>query len=263
MTGLSCYFKGEITMSKIIFINAPESIYDCKFLQIGEHQIRLEFDSNIPEPSIYLSGCYLVNEWNSSLIQTHREDYKYLYRTYDEHPNIIELCNDNIPYNEPDDVIPPIDPYVPTLDEVKSSKISELSKTCNSLITTGIDVEIDGVTEHFSYNDEDQTNIKELFDIVIQTNSPMYYHQDNGSCKLYSAEQIINLYITEVTNKMHHTTYFNQLKMYIKSLNDADDVSAIVYGDKLQGVYLETYNNAMLQAKENVELLLQNRRTVI
>lgn len=250
-------------MSKIIFINAPESIFDCKFSQIGEHQIRLEFNSDIPEPNVYLSGCYLINEHNHSLIQTCRKDYTYLYRIYDEYPKIIELCNDNMPYSEPDGIIIPIKPYMPTLDEAKSTKIAELSKTCNTLIIDGVDVKMDGVTEHFSYNDEDQTNIKELFDIVMQTNSPMYYHQDNGGCRLYSAGQIINLYVTEVTNKMHHTTYFNQLKMYIKSLNNVDAVSSVSYGDELQGIYLETYNNAMLQAKESVETLLQNRATTL
>ena len=168
-----------------------------------------------------------------------------------------------MPYSEPDGIVIPIEPYMPTLDEAKSTKIAELSKTCNALIIDGVDVKMDGITEHFSYNDEDQTNIKELFDIVMQTNSPMYYHQNNGGCRLYSAEQIINLYVTEVTNKMHHTTYFNQLKMYIKSLNDIDTVSSVAYGDKLQGIYLETYNNAMLQAKESVETLLQNRATAL
>ena len=51
--------------------------------------------------------------------------------------------------------------------------------------------------------------------------------------------------------------------MYIKSLNDIDAVSSVAYGDELQGIYLETYNNAMLQAKESVETLLQNRATAL
>ena len=263
MTGLPHYFRRNYNMSKIIFINAPESIYDCNFSQIGEHQIRLEFNSEIPKPNVYLSGFHLINEHNHSLIQTYREDYTYLYRIYDEYPKTIELCNDNMPYRAHDNIIPPTEPHMPTLDEAKSIKIAELSRTCNALITNGVDMEIDGVAEHFSYNDEDQTNIKELFDIVMQTNSPMYYHQNNGGCRLYSAEQIINLYVTEVTNKMHHTTYFNQLKMYIKSLNDIDTVSSVAYGDKLQGIYLETYNNAMLRAKESVETLLRNRAAAL
>lgn len=253
-------------MSKIIFINNPSVIYDCEFSQIGENQIRLEFESNLPEQDVLLSGCYLVNEWNNKLIQTDRKDYVYLYRTYENKP-IIELCNDNVPYieneTETPDVLEQPDLYEPTLDEIKTSKISELSKICNQSIVYGVDIDIDGETEHFSYTDEDQTNIKELFDIVVQTNKPMYYHSDNEGCRLYTVEQIINLYIAEVTNKMHHTTYFNQLRMYIGSLNNEEAISSITYGDKLQGEFLETYNNAMLQAQENVETLLQNRQSII
>ena len=62
LTGLPHYFRRNYNMSKIIFINAPESIYDCNFSQIGEHQIRLEFNSEIPKPNVYLSGFRLINE---------------------------------------------------------------------------------------------------------------------------------------------------------------------------------------------------------
>jgi len=250
-------------MSKVIFIKNPETIYTCDFTQIGENQIRLIFESDLPSQDIYLSGCYLVNEWNPLLIQTNRDDYIYVYRKYDDAPNIIELCNNNVPYIENKTDIPDLEQYTPTLTQVKSTKISELSLICNKMIIHGIDIEIDGIQEHFSYTDEDQRNIKELFDIVLQTNNSMYYHSDNEGCKLYSVEQIISLYIAEVTNKMHNTIYFNQLKMYIESLDDANDISSIVYGSELSGKYLDTYNNAMLKAKENIELLLQNRQQII
>ena len=251
-------------MSKLIFMHNPEVIYDCEFSQIGENQIRLNFfESNLPDQDIFLSGCCLVNEWNNKLIQTDRKDYIYLYRTYENEPAVIELCNNNVPYVASIEAEIPdfdqVEPYKPTLDEIKALKISELSKICNQSIVYGVDIEINGKTEHFSYAEEDQTNIKEMFDIVMQTNKPMYYHSDNEGCKLYSVEQIINLYIAEVTNKMHHTTYFNQIKMYIESLNDADVIYSIVYGFELRDEFLETYKNAMLQAKENVETLLQDR----
>ena len=102
--------------------------------------------------------------------------------------------------------------------------------------------------EHFSYNEEDQVNIKELFDLAIQTNVPMYYHPDGASCKLYTVEQIVSIYTTNVTNKMHHITYFNQLKLYVNSLKTSEDVETVTYGDELTGDYLKTYNNAMEQA---------------
>ncbi len=248
-------------MSKLIFMNNPEKIYTCNFSQIGKNQIRLIFDSeDIPSKKVYLSGCCLVNEWNPELIQANREDYKYLYRKYDNDSNIIELCNNNMPYI--DNGIN-IAEYTPTLEEIKKTKISEFSRICNQMITNGVDIDIDGNPEHFSYTDEDQRNIKELFDIALQTNNSMYYHSNNGWCKLYSAEQIINLYISEVTNKIHHTTYFNQIKMYVESLDDKDIIFNITYGTELPREYSETYNNAMLKAIESLDLLLQNRQQIL
>ena len=92
--------------------------------------------------------------------------------------------------------------YVPTLDEVKASKIAELSSACQAAIENGVDIEVDGVTEHFSYkSSEDQSNIKELFDTVATTGLAVFYHCDGGDCKLYTPEQIFNLYGSCALNK--------------------------------------------------------------
>lgn len=86
-------------MSKIIFIQEPDFIYDCDFTQIGTNQVRLKFKNIKPSKEVLLSGFDIVNEYNK-YIQTRREDYIYLYRTYEDE-NIVELCNDNSTYIEP------------------------------------------------------------------------------------------------------------------------------------------------------------------
>lgn len=86
-------------MSKIIFTKEPLVIYDCDFLQFGSNQVRLSFINNVPNEEAILSGFNIVNEHNGH-IQTIREDYKYLYREYDD-KKIIELCNNNIPWVKP------------------------------------------------------------------------------------------------------------------------------------------------------------------
>ena len=116
--------------------------------------------------------------------------------------------------------------------------------------------DIDEKIEHFSYNDEDQVNIKELFDLAVQTNVPLYYHADGESCKLYTVDQIVSIYTINAVNKMHHITYFNQLKMYIDSLETIDEIEIINYGDELTGEYLNTYNEAMSQANVGLTTLL-------
>ena len=145
----------------------------------------------------------------------------------------------------------------------KINKISECNKICNQMIVNGIDVEIDGVVEHFSCKEEDQMNIKELFDLSGQTNVPMYYHSDGGNCKAYTTEQIISIYATACANKNHHTTYFNQLRQYINSLETLEEIEAVVYGQELPNEYIETYNGAMTQAQLVLETLLAKRAALL
>ena len=82
-------------MSKIVFINEPNTIYDGHFSQIGEHQVRLIFTDNVPNKKVLLSGFNLVNEYNG-VVQTERPGYIYIYRTYEDNAKQIELCDDII-----------------------------------------------------------------------------------------------------------------------------------------------------------------------
>lgn len=88
-------------MSKIVFLNEPEKVYDGTFLQIGKNQVRLIFTSEVPSKKILVSGFNLVNEHNGR-VQTIRTDYIYIYRTYEDNSSMVELCNDNVPYVTPE-----------------------------------------------------------------------------------------------------------------------------------------------------------------
>lgn len=184
------------------------------------------------------------------------KDFNTVYRIEEQ---TVILSNDGSIYMDPVEPDPqPIPEYVPTLEEVRTSKISELSTICNEMITNGVSMDLDGdgESENYSYRTEDQTNIKDAFDLALQTGLCIPYHANNGGCILYPANQIIDLYISQKTNLTHHTTYFNQLKMYIMSLEDKEIINAINYGDELTGEYLDAYNIAMAQAKAVIDALL-------
>ena len=217
---------------------------------------KLSFSENsLPNETILLSGFFEINEHNL-IEQSDFSDMKYIYQKIDDLTYV--LTNDeNDVYIEPEILDEDYPDYVPTVDEIRAMKISNLSSICSKQIINGVDINIDGVWEHFSYAEEDQTNIKELFDLAVQTNIPMYYHSNGNSCKLYTVDQIIAIYSTAAMNKMHHTTYFNQLKMYLQSLDEVDDIKDIEYGYELTGEYLDTYNAAMEQAKTGMETLLK------
>lgn len=236
--------------------NEDEEPLNCTAIDHNNNLVTIIFNNNRPnDNSVITSGYKLLNPCENFEDMTGDIylGYTTLYRDIDE--NTVILSNDGSVYVEPE-AIPEPEPYVPTLEEVKTSKIQSLSSTCKQMIINGVDVEIDGTVEHFSYDEEDQVNIKELFDLAMQTKVPLYYHADGESCKLYTVEQIVNIYTTNATNKMHHITYFNQLKLYVNTLETNEDVESVNYGDELTGEYLKTYNDAMVQANVGLTTLL-------
>lgn len=129
-------------------------------------------------------------------------------------------------------------------EELANSKIQELSSKCQEAITNGI--ELNG--EHFSYTLTDQNNISNIFQLAMSTGLSVPYHADGQDCRLYSKEEIMNIYFSQETNVTHHTTYYNQLKQYVLTLTTEEEINSVVYGQELIGTYLETYNEIMKQA---------------
>lgn len=253
-------------MSLIKFKDSSEYVeVNLSLDSLGRVKITFNKD-DIPNESVLLGGFVEINEHNF-IEQANFSDMNYIYQkindlTYilskDKHDIYQELeIPEHKKYNKEDRIeFTLASEYTPTVDEIRNMKISNLSSICNKQIIYGVDIDIDGTMEHFSYSDEDQANIKELFDLVVQTNMPMYYHSDGNSCKLYTVDQIIAIYTTAVMNKMHHITYYNQLKMYLRSLEDSETISSVEYGYELTGEYLDTYNSAMVQVKASIETLL-------
>lgn len=262
-------------MSIIRFVSLPEDIYDCNVEKFGPNQIRLTFpeteDVVIPELEDILSGFYLLNEHNLEIMNSF-EDYNYLYREITGAP-IFELDNDNNPYVPPEPPTPPTpptppEPYIPPIADVLAWKFDEFSAACKDAIEEGIDVDIDGTLEHFSYSlsGGDQNNIDDIFMTLLNTGVPQYYHCDGGPCKLYDKWQIFAIYSNQKANKMNHTTYYNQICFQLaEDYEDApdtqetvDEINALIYKQvPLTGKYLENYTQIMMEAAAAIEVYRQ------
>lgn len=131
-------------------------------------------------------------------------------------------------------------------------KLSDISAICSASIVKGVDYN----GEHYSYEITDQNNIKSAINLAGSTGLDVPYHADNESCRLYSPDEIIAIYVTNETNLTHHTTYYNQLKLYTQTLTTKEEVDAVVYGQPLEGEYLETYVMIMAQAKKIIAAFL-------
>lgn len=248
--------RKELRMSKIIFLEDKSTVYEGFFEQIGEHQVRIVFENEKPPTNILLSGFNLVNEYNG-YIQTAREDYKYIYRTYEDDELTIELCDDNNEYVEPEiPIILPTPELEPTYDEVLNRKINELSSACKQTIESGLD--INGL--HYSYTSEDQINLNDIVSTVKLTGLPLGYHADGQNCTEYSAEELMNIYVQLAMNKYCQQTYFNQSREYLKSLEESDSNKATIesytYGTPLTGEYLDKYNSMVTLYHAQIQAML-------
>lgn len=246
--------------TKIYSVNLSESINTSKYKRIT---IVFKKEADVLEASFF-NGFIELNE-NNLIKQTDYSDMKYIYRKLEDGITVILTNSKSDVYIKPvvPEPIPTPEPYIPTLDEVKINKINELSLACNLSIVSGFNVEINGTTEHFSYDEYDQMNLKEIFDLSMKTKLPMYYHANGESCKEYSVENIARIYSTGAMFKMQHVTYFNQLSSCVKNMTSKTEIEYVSYGQELTGTYLQIYQSAMEQAQNNINALLAQTTTQV
>ena len=138
------------------------------------------------------------------------------------------------------------------LQKTKEDKITEIANACATAITNGIDVE----GHHYSYALTDQNNLYNAMNLAIQTGLEVPYHADGENCRLFTKEELVAIYVAAETNATSEITYNNQMKQYINTLTDINDVNAITHGIPLTGIYLDTYNAMMAQAQEIIRRVI-------
>lgn len=151
----------------------------------------------------------------------------------------------------------------PTI-KAKENKIEELSQACNQTIENGSEVVlIDGSKENFTYSLADQANVSEMFTAVMAGATEYPYHENDGICKMYSAQNIVKIYSTLSGMKTATITYHNQLKQYVKSLTDLGEINSVQWGQELTGEWLDNYNTLIAQATEQMNNVLSKVSTLM
>lgn len=244
-------------MEKIKFIK-KDTIIDAT-LSIAGNVVKIVSD-NLPSEKIILSGFQLLNEHNLSVMGDF-SNYNTKYKEADEE-NTFYLSNGEV-YVDP--VIPdPIPEHEPepepelTEEEIvaqkqelfnktKEEKIAEMSNVCNYSIEFGVFYN----EKQYSYTIQDQSNMLNAMTLAKETGQKVPYHANGESCELYSYEDLVAVYIAEMMNLTQNQTYFNQLKLYIMSVDDiemTDEIKGITYGQELTGEFLEKYNEIITQS---------------
>lgn len=142
------------------------------------------------------------------------------------------------------------------LSVIRSAKLQEISEACNNTIVAGIDVVIGDRTDHFNLALEDQSNINNLFRVVELGGTEYPYQADDGTCTVYSKQEIVQIYIAAQTHITVNTAYHNALKAYLLSLEDTDMIGAIEYGMELPAPYAEELATKLGVAESQMQMIV-------
>ena len=187
---------------------------------------------------------YVKLQDNGKKVTSTQDDYDFIYSSHSD-----KFYDKDIVYvNE-----------VSTLEDAQAAKLMLFSSSCDTNIDNGADVTISDdpeVIEHFTYNIKDQANISEMFMACLMGASSYPYHKDDGSCRSYSAGEVMKIYSVLSLHKTEQLTYFNQLKQYVKSLTSADDVLNVEYGQELTGEFLMNYQARMQEAQTQLQAVI-------
>ncbi len=230
-------------MENILFINSATSISaTIKRLSANTMEILTNESPNI-------SGFHLIT--NSGEVYGKYEDYTTLYKELD---NGFILSNDGNTYVEPEP-IPEPEPYEPTLDEIKEQKIAEMNLEQQRVIKSGIDVTLsDGVTEHFTLEDQDQISLMGLQTLAAQGAEKIPWHESNNAehCKYYSAEDMDKITSAALSFISFQVTYFRDLRIYINSMQNKESVHSVDYGMFIPSEYQSEVLADFYSAQNNV-----------
>lgn len=144
-----------------------------------------------------------------------------------------------------------------SLSVIRTAKLMEISKACNSMIVSGVDVQIGDRIDHFNLALEDQSNINNLFRVVELGGTEFPYQADDGTCTVYSAMEIVSIYVAAQTLITAQTSYHNALKSYILSLEDEESIASVVYGMDLPEPYASELAGKMSVAQTQMASIVE------
>lgn len=223
----------------VLFLNNTDTV-EASVKKLGEHLIQ------ISGTEVNLSGFHLLNDAGS--VFGKYEGFRTLYKENED--NYI-LSNDGSVYIEPVEPEPEPVPE-PTLDEVKEAKVAEMNKAQQDTIQSGVDVTLtDGSTEHFTLTEHDQTSLVGLQTQVAsgEENIPWHTSDETKHCKFYSNVDMAKITATAMAFVTWHVTYFRDLRIYIRSLENKEEVEQVAYGMYIPEAYQSEPLKAMLAQK--------------
>ena len=232
-----------------------DKVHQMKIDASAENLVRLYYP--FPEGEDLTAGFEVLTDRGSVY-----GDYTGYTTVYRELEDGVILSSDGsvyIPPAPPEPPEPEPDPEPPTVEEVRSQKLREVSETCRQTIHAGVDVILsEGMVEHFSLKEEDQLNLFGKQAQLTAGAKQLEYHQDGHPCRYYSAADMQSIITAAVRHVSYHTTYCNSLNMWIAGASTVEEVNTIYYGadvpDEYQSEVLRDYLTVIMgEAAEVIE----------
>lgn len=234
-------------MAYLKFLNSSE-VYKCKVIP-QNNIVTLKFDS---EMEVSTAGFDLYNdetcETDIGIGVYHNFTTVYRNDETTAEYNGYQLSKDGSVYVEPEPTPEP-EPYEPTLEEVQEAKVADMNFAQQQIVEYGCEVElIDGTKERFTLTTNDQLSLNALSVKALGGLQIVPWHPADESvhCKFYSDEDMKKITDTCMNWVAYHVTYFRDLRIYIRSLQDKDAINAIQYGDDIPSEYQSEVLKSML-----------------
>lgn len=215
-----------------IKFNHSDTLYKGSVVQNG-NVVTLMFPEKVP---VNTNGfhCYKDEECEYDIGGDSYIGFTTVYRNDEETAkyNGYQLSDDGSVYVPPEPTPEP-EPYVPTLEEVKASKVAEMNAAQQAAINQGIDVTLtDGTVEHFTLKGQDQTSLMGLQIKVAQGDDRIPWHTSDieEHCKYYSNANMSLIATAAMQYVTFHVTYFRDLRIYINAMDNKESVEAVTYG---------------------------------
>lgn len=219
-------------MAYLKFLDSND-LLTCTVVPQGKNLVSLKFkDSVVVNTSgfkLYLDEKkeYEIGDYSAFTTLYRNDDTTAEYNGY-------LLSNDGSIYVEPEVPEPEIiTPIEPTLEEVIEQKVVEMNNAQQNAISAGVNVTLsDGTVEHFTLTDHDQTSLIGLqtqVDAGVES-IPWHTSDQTEHCKYYSNTDMALITQAALQYTTYHVTYFRDLRIYIRSLTEKEEVEAIYYG---------------------------------
>ena len=220
--------------------------YEVEFKKLNSHIVQITGDFPVKTKGFV---CFRDD------IEDDPWDYKKYKTVYRKIDGGAQFSDDGSVYVEPPkpEPVPEPETYVPTLEEVKETKIAELNAAQQEVIQNGINVTLsDGNVEHFTLTANDQISLMGLQTMIASGAEQIPWHTSDQTehCKYYSNADMTLIVTTAMQYVSYHVTYFRDLRIYINSLDDKELVESAAYGMAIPEEYQSDILRDMMAAME-------------